>query len=85
MPKSKKKIERTGASMTVAEAGEYWDTHSFVSEEDVKEVHFDVDIQSVKYYYAVEKELAQKLSEIARAKGISPEKLLNLWIKEKIA
>jgi len=85
MPKSKKKIERAGASMTVSEAGEYWDTHSFVGEGDVKEVRFDVDIQSVKYYYAVEKELAMKLSEIARAKGISPETLLNLWIKEKIA
>jgi len=85
MPKSKKKAAGSTASMTIAEAGEYWDTHDFVGDKDVKEVHFDVDIQSVKYYYAVEKELARKLSEIARAKGISPETLLNLWIKEKIA
>ncbi len=85
MLKSKKKVAKTTASMTIAEAGEYWNTHSFVGEADVKEVHFDVDIQSVKYYYAVEKELAHKLSEIAKARGVSPETLLNLWIKEKIA
>ena len=85
MPKGRKKSRKIWPAMTIAEASGYWDTHSLLDESDVKEVHFDVDIQSVKHYYAVEKKLAQKLSEIAKAKGISPETLLNLWIKEMIA
>jgi hypothetical protein len=85
MPKSKKKPAGAPAAMTIAEAGEYWDTHSLLDEKGVKEVYFDVDIQSVKYYYAVEKELVKKLSAIAKAKGISPQALLNRWIKERIA
>ena len=37
----------------------------------LREVEFDLDIKSEKNYFAIEKELARKASEIAKARGIS--------------
>jgi len=85
MQKSRRRIGDASKSLSIGEASEFWNTHSFLDYNDVKEVDFDVDIQSVKYYYALERELAEKLREIARARGISAETLLNLWVKEKFA
>ena len=83
MQKSRRRIGDASKSLSIGEASEFWNTHSFLDYNDVKEVDFDVDIQSVKYYYALERDLAEKLRGIAKARGISAETLLNLWVKEK--
>lgn len=65
--------------------GEFWDSHDLAEFWDqTKEAEFDVDIQSVRIYYAVDRELAEKLSGLARARGISPETLLNLLVQDKL-
>ena len=83
MAKNRRRLGQASRTFSVREASEFWDTHSFLDYNDVKEVDFDVDIQSVKYYYALERDLAEKLRGIAKARGISAETLLNLWVKEK--
>jgi hypothetical protein len=68
------------------EMGEYWDTHDAGETWDQGEpVEFKIDIKSDKRYYPIEKTLSQKLTQIARAQGVSAETLINLWIQEKIA
>jgi hypothetical protein len=68
------------------EMGEYWDTHDASEAWDQGEpVEFEIDIKSDKRYYPIEKTLSQKLTQIARAQGVSAETLINLWIQEKIA
>jgi len=68
------------------EMGEYWDTHDASEAWDQGEpVEFEIDIKSDKRYYPIEKSLSQKLTQIARAQGVSSETLLNLWVQEKIA
>ncbi len=68
------------------EMGEYWDTHSLDEVWDqTKLAEFEVDIKSDKRYYPIEKTLSEKLTQIARAQGVSAETLINLWIQEKIA
>lgn len=84
MAKSRRKLSEASRAFSISEASEFWDTHSFLDYDDVKEVDFDIDIQSVKYYYALERELAEKLREIAKARGISAETLLNLWGQRKV-
>ena len=71
-------------AMTLMEASDFWDEHSFLDYEGVQEVEFDIDIKSHRYLFAIEADLAQKVLELAKSKGISSETLLNLWIQEKV-
>lgn len=72
-------------SSTYKKIGEFWDTHDLAEVwEKTKSVDFEIDIQSQCRYYPVEISLSGKLTELAKKQGISPETLLNLWIKEKI-
>lgn len=56
--------------------GEYW--------EDMPEAHFDIDLKKQTYLVAIDEELIGKLSEIAKAKHVSAETLINSWLKEKM-
>jgi len=56
--------------------GEYWD--------QMPEAHFDVDIKKSTHLFAIDQELADKLTQIAKAKKISSEELINSWVREKI-
>ncbi len=56
--------------------GEYW--------EYMPEVYFDIDLRKRTCLVAVDEELIGKLTEIAKAKHVSAEILINLWLKEKV-
>ena len=67
-------------------ASDFWDKNSIADHRDkTKEVEFDVDIKKEPRYVALEKELSKKVVEISKQRGISPETLVNLWVKEKIS
>ena len=68
------------------EMGEYWDTHSLGEVWDKAEpVEFEIDIKSERHYFPIERTLSRRLHEIAEAKGVSSETLINLWVQEKVA
>ncbi len=70
---------------SIEEAAEFWDVHSLANYEDLqKDVEFEVKLKSEKNYFAVEKELADSIDTLAHLKGILPETLVNLWLKEKV-
>jgi len=70
---------------SIEEAAEFWDTHSLADYEDFqKDIDFEVELKSEKNYFAIEKELSENIDKIAHLKGILPETLVNLWLKEKI-
>ena len=56
--------------------GEYWDF--------MPEVHFDVEIKGRTHLIAIDEEIAQKLTRIAKSKKISSGALVNSWLREKI-
>lgn len=67
------------------EIGGFWDTHDAADFWDATEsVEFEVDIQSEIRYYALDKELAKRMQQIAGKRGITAETLLNLWVQEKV-
>ncbi len=69
-----------------AEVGEYWDSHDLSDHWDqTHEVEFQVNRQSSVIYFAVAKDLAAQLRSAARDRGVSPDTLLNLWLKEHVA
>ena len=70
---------------TIEAAAEFWETHSLADYEDVQqEVPFEVELGAEKNYFAVEKELADSIDRLAYLKGVLPETLVNLWLKEKV-
>lgn len=56
--------------------GEYWDK--------MPEVKFEVDIKRRVHLFSLDLEIESKLTEIAKSKHISSEKLINRWLKEKV-
>jgi len=56
--------------------GEYWD--------QMPEAHFDVDIRKRIHIFTIDEELADRLTEIARAKRIPSEMLIGVWLREKV-
>ena len=83
-------MKRSEASIskgrTYEEIGEYWDSHDLGDVwEETHPVDLVVDIRSQRRYYSVEKSLSDRVQQIARTRGVSPETLVNLWIQEKVA
>jgi len=56
--------------------GDYWD--------QMPEAHFIVNIRKRKHLVALEEDVADKLTEIAKTKRISSESLINTWLKDQI-
>ena len=81
------KRSRTSVSKASSyrEIGEYWDDHDLSRIWGrTKKVKFDVQIDSEATFYAVEKELSDKLQSLARKRGVSSATLINLLIQEKL-
>jgi len=57
--------------------GEYWD--------QLPKAEFEVNIKTKKHLVAVDEEIIPKLNKIAKSKKIPSEKLINAWLREKIA
>jgi hypothetical protein len=73
MAESKSSISNASS---YSEIGEYWDDHDLAE-------HWNETREVV--YFAVEKELAEKLRAAAKSHGVSPETLLNVWVQKHVA
>ncbi len=63
----------------------FFDTHDMGGfYEQMPEADFEVDIKRRKYLFALDAEVAKKLTEIAKLKQITSEALANIWLVEKI-
>lgn len=64
---------------------DFFDTHDMGGfYEQMPEADFEVDIKRRKYLFALDAEVAKKLTEIAKLKQITSEALANIWLVEKI-
>ncbi len=88
MPKSKRK---TIAAIpknfsTEKQAAEFWDTHSVADYwDEMKEAHFEIEIDDMPKAVALEYPIARQLSEVSRLENISIDLLANLFLKEHLA
>ena len=70
---------------TIEGVQEFWDKHSVTDFEDrLHEVPVNVRLRSVQHLVAVEPSLLARLRQVARARGLSTESLVNLWLHEKL-
>jgi hypothetical protein len=68
-----------------ANIGEYWDSHDLGEVWDKTETtEFEVDLKSDVFYYPVETSLSEEIDMIAKSKGVSAGKLVDLWLREKV-
>lgn len=72
-----KRLDKLVEFFDANDMGELW--------EQMPEAQFDVDIKSRTHLVAIDEELARRLTEIARARRVSSEKLINTWLKERTA
>jgi hypothetical protein len=69
---------------TLDEIAEFWDTHSTGDYEDVThEVQFEVKLRRESQPVKILPELSETIRALARARGVSPETLINVWLTEK--
>ena len=65
--------------------GEYWDEHDLDEAwDDTQPAEIEVDIESQKHYYPLERHLSERVNQLAKEQGLSPETLINLWVQEKV-
>lgn len=70
--------------MSIKEASNFWDSHSFFEFDDVQEVKFDVDIEGKKNYVLLDKEIAEKVEDISRKRKLSQHVLVNRLLKKSL-
>ena len=67
------------------EIGEFWGKRDLADFWDRTEpAEFEVQIESERRYYPLDRELSLELGKMARRHGVSTATLLNLWVKEKL-
>jgi hypothetical protein len=67
------------------EMGAYWDNNDLGEVWDqTEEADFEFIAEPQINYFAVEKELSEKLRLVAANKGVSADTLLNMWVQEKL-
>ena len=64
-------------NMTLDEAAEFWDQHSFLDYDDVQETNFSVDLRKNRNYIGLREDLAKQIRVIAREKGTSSRVLVD--------
>jgi hypothetical protein len=73
------------SSATLNELIEFWDSHSTADYEDeTDEVNFVIDLQEEGYTVALVPELVNRLEHQARARGVTTETLVNVWLAERL-
>lgn len=71
-----KSVKELADFFETQDMGNYW--------EQMPEAHFEVNIKKRKHLVALEEDIVDKLTEIAKSKKVSSESLINTWLKDKI-
>ena len=80
-----KRVDEIPKNMTIMEASDFWDEHSPLDYEGVKDVEFEIDIQYEEFIFSLKPELAHQIFALAEKKGISSQTLIQDWLQEKVA
>ena len=82
---AKNKTKASSMAKSLEALIEYFDTHDLGDDwEKMPEVKFDIDIQKRTHLVAIDEDLIERVSAIAKAQHVPAEKLINFWLKEKM-
>jgi hypothetical protein len=86
MAENKSKSGRLPQFHSLGELVEFFETHDMGDYWDqMPEVDFEVDIKTRRHLVGLDEEIADKVTEIAKAKQVPSEALINAWLREKIS
>ena len=71
-----KKINNLIEFFETHDMGEYW--------EQFPEAHFEIGIKKRTHLVAIDEEIADRITKIAKSKKTSSASLINVWLKEKV-
>jgi len=83
-----KAVKRSSVSRgkSYEEIGDFWDSHDLADFADkTRPADFEVDIKKRRFLVAVDPGILREVRRRAATRGLSPESLVNLWLKEKLA
>lgn len=82
MKKNKSSISKASSYQ---EMGQYWDQKDLDEIwEQTEPAEFSVNLQSEVNYYPIDSALSDKIRDLAKRHGVSPQTLLNLWVQERL-
>lgn len=82
---AKSKSKDLPPSRSLDELVEFFDTHDMGEYwEQMSEAHFDINLKRRTQLVAIDEELIDRLSRVARSKHASVETLINSWLREKM-
>jgi hypothetical protein len=79
---SSKSLPKSGSLDELVEFFESNDLGDYLDK--MPQANFEVDLKRRTHLIALDESVALKLSEIAKAKRVSSQKLANSWLKEKL-
>jgi hypothetical protein len=71
-----KKLDDLVEFFETHDMGDYWDR--------MPEAHFEIDIKKRTHLIAIDEDIANQITAIAKSKKTASETLVNSWLKEKI-
>lgn len=84
MDANKKRDPMPDETADIEEIIAFWDTHSTADYDDeMEDVDFETDLHEEIYIVRLIPELADLIGRNAKARGVSTETLVNLWLAEK--
>jgi hypothetical protein len=86
MRKSKRRRESIPNQFSTLEAAaDFWNKHDLADYwKDTMEVKVDVKVPRTPRYVSLEKQIAKFIAKTARNQHITPETLVNLWLRERL-
>ena len=83
--KDRKRDSMPSPDATPEEIGEFWDAHSLADYwDETQEVDFQVNLKLKHNLVPVEREIAEQINAHATEQGVSAEKLVNFWLRERL-
>lgn len=82
----KNKVKSLPGQKTVEEIVEFFDKHDMGDYWDrLPKAEFDVNIKTRKHLVAIDEKIIPRINQIAKSKKVTSAKLINTWLREKIA
>ena len=83
---AKNKAKAVPRSKSIHELVEFFDKHDMGDYWDrLPKAKFEVNIKTRKHLVAIDEKIIPKINQIAKSKRVTSAKLINTWLREKIA
>jgi hypothetical protein len=79
------KVSSISQARTLEEMADFWDTHSLADyDEQTYEVEMTFDPSARRTVVSIEPDLMADISQVARVRRVSPQTLINVWLRQYV-